>query len=58
MGAPVGYAVLNYAGAPNSTLPATPTPQPGSVAAWTLEQVNGVRAPVLGNLVLLAPRRS
>lgn len=32
-----GYAVLRYKGAPE-TLPSTPLPQPGSVAAWTLEQ--------------------
>ena len=42
MGAPAGYAILNYAGAPNNTLPTTPAPQPGSVAAWTLDQINGV----------------
>ncbi|KAL4433040.1 hypothetical protein ABPG77_006467 [Micractinium sp. CCAP 211/92] len=36
-GSPSGYAVLRYKGAPE-TLPSTPLPQPGSVAAWTLEQ--------------------
>lgn len=43
-----GYAVLSYMPPAGSApvapaLPTTPAPQPGTVAAWTIQQVNQVR---------------
>lgn len=41
-GAPNGYAILHYEGAPNYTLPDTPVPQPGSIPPFTLAEAGQV----------------
>ena len=40
-GSPNGYAVLHYDGAPES-LPLEPTPQPGTMQPWSLQQIGQV----------------
>ncbi|KAK9837176.1 hypothetical protein WJX81_008696 [Elliptochloris bilobata] len=42
-GSAAGYGVLRYSGANASALPASPAPQPDTLAPWTLAQLNQVR---------------
>lgn len=44
-GSAAGYGVLRYAGANASALPASPPPQPDTLAPWTLAQLNQVSSP-------------
>ena len=44
-GSAAGYGVLRYAGANASALPASPPPQPDTLAPWTLAQLAQVSSP-------------
>ena len=49
LGAPMGFAVLHYEGAPNATLPTTSTPQPTDVLPFTADDWNEVRQSLSGH---------
>jgi L-ascorbate oxidase len=55
-GSPNGFGVLHYAGAPNTTLPTTPPPQPGAIGPWSLSTINAVKSrAILFNATAAAP---